>query len=124
MIVDDGVLSQAELDSLVAAAIARWEATGLTAGQVSLLHNVTFTIEDLPGWYLGSAGDGVVTLDSNAAGNAWFIDATPLDDSEFSGTGTDLRATATGGAKGRVDALSTVMHELRLPKHPRHARSA
>ncbi len=112
VIVDDGVLSQAELDSLVAAAIARWEATGLTAAQVSLLQGVTFTIEDLSGWYLGSAGDGVVTLDSNAAGNSWFIDATPFDDGEFSGTGTDLQATATGGARGRIDALTTIMHEL------------
>ncbi len=112
VIVDDGLLSQAELDSLVAAAIARWEATGLTAEQVSLLQGVTFTIEDLSGWYLGAAGDGVVTLDSNAAGNSWFIDATPFDDSEFSGTGTDLKATATGGAKGRIDALTTIMHEL------------
>jgi hypothetical protein len=112
VIVDDGILSQAELDSLVAAAITRWEATGLTAEQVSLLHSVTFTIEDLPGWYLGSAGDGVVTLDANAAGNSWFIDATPDDDGEFAGAGTQLFATATGGAAGRIDALSTVLHEL------------
>jgi len=65
-----------------------------------LLHNVTFTVEDLPGWYLASAGDGIVTLDGNAAGNSWFIDAKPLDDSEFAGAGTQLYATATGGAKG------------------------
>ncbi|MEK6259708.1 MAG: VCBS domain-containing protein [Planctomycetota bacterium] len=112
VIVDDGILSQAELDSLVAAAIARWEATGLSAAQVSLLRNVTFTIEDLPGWYLGAASPGQVIVDSNAAGNAWFIDSTPLDDSEFVGTGTQFLATATGGAAGRIDALTTVMHEL------------
>ena len=34
-IVDDGVLSQAELDYFVDAAIARWSATGLTAEQVA-----------------------------------------------------------------------------------------
>jgi len=111
-IVDDGILSQAELDSLIGAAIARWEATGLTAPQLALLHSVTFSIEDMPGWYLGSAAPGHVILDSNAAGNSWFIDPTPLDDSEFSGSGTQLTATTTGGAAGRVDALTTVMHEL------------
>ncbi len=112
VIVDDGILSQAELDSLVGAAIARWEATGLTPAQSALLHNVTFSVQDLPGWYLGEATAGHVVLDSNAAGNAWFIDATPNDDSEFAGAGTKLAATASGGAAGRVDALTTIVHEL------------
>jgi uncharacterized repeat protein (TIGR01451 family) len=108
VIVDDGILSQAELDSLVGAAIARWEATGLTPAQDALLHSVTFSVADLPGWYLGSASPGHITLDTNAAGNSWFIDATPNDDSEFAGS----HATATGGAAGRIDALTTVLHEL------------
>jgi Ca2+-binding RTX toxin-like protein len=111
-IVDDGVLSQEELDFLVAAAIARWEATGLTAEQVEILHNVTFTVEDLPGWLLGQATPGVIVIDANAAGNQWFIDSTPYDDSEYAGTGTVLYATPNGGAAGRVDALTTIMHEL------------
>ena len=108
IIVDDGVLSQAELDSLVGAAIARWEATGLTPAQDAVLHSVTFSVQDLPGWYLGEATPGHVILDLNAAGNSWFIDPTPNDDSEFAGS----HATATGGAAGRIDALTTVMHEL------------
>ena len=112
VLVDDGILSQAELDSLVGAAIARWEATGLTPAQSALLHHVTFSVQDLPGWYLGEATSGHVVLDSNAAGNAWFIDATPNDDSEFAGAGTKLAATASGGAAGRVDALTTIVHEL------------
>ena len=57
-------LTGADVDALVAAAIARWTATGLSAAQRSLLDGVLFTIEDLPGWYLGEAGDGVVTLAS------------------------------------------------------------
>ena len=108
VIVDDGILSQAELDSLVGAAIARWEAAGISAEQSALLHGVSFSVADLPGWYLGEAGAGHVTLDADAAGNAWFIDATPLSDEEFA-SGT---ATANGGAAGRLDALTTVMHEL------------
>ena len=112
VIVDDGILSQAELDSLVAAAIARWEAAGITPAQDALLHNVTFSVADLPGWELGAASAGHVTLDVSAAGNSWFIDATPNDDSEFSGTGTQLAAKTAGGAAGRIDALTTIVHEL------------
>ncbi len=97
---------------LSAAAIARWEAAGITPAQDALLRHVTFSVKDLPGLYLGEAAAGKVTLDSNAAGNSWFIDPTPGDDSEFSGAGTEMTATATGGAAGRVDALTTVLHEL------------
>ena len=111
-VVDDGILTQAELDTLVAAALARWEATGLTPEQLELLHSVKFIVADLPPGYLGEATPGTVIIDSNAAGNSWFIDLTPDDDSEFSGTGTDLQATSTGGAAGRLDALTTIMHEL------------
>ncbi len=108
VIVDDGVLSQAELDSLVGAAIARWEAAGITAEQSALLHSARFSVADLPGWYLGESGGGNFTLDRDAAGNGWFVDSTPLADEEYA-NGT---ATANGGAAGRLDALTTVMHEM------------
>jgi len=112
VVVDDGVLSQEELDLLVAAAKARWEATGLTGEQSAALANVTFSVADLPGWYLGQATSGHIIIDANAAGNSWFVDTTPLEDEEFSGTGTRLSATSTGGAAGRIDAMTVIMHEL------------
>lgn len=111
-VVDDGVLTQAELDSLVAAAIARWEATGLTPEQDAALHSVVFVVEDLPPGYLGEATPGVVIVDSNAAGNSWFIDSTPDDDAEFAGVGSGLQAITGGSAAGHVDALTVIMHEL------------
>lgn len=105
---DDGILSQEELDILASAAIARWTATGLTTEQVALLQTVRFTVGNLPGWYLGQASGPEITLDADAAGNSWFVDSTPFDDSEFvNGT-----ATSNGGAFGRVDALTTITHEL------------
>ncbi len=112
VIADDGVLSQTELDSLVAAAIARWEAAGISAEQLAVLRGVTFSVEDLPGWYLGQASAGHVTLDKDAAGNSWFVDSTPLSDEEFANNGGQLSATANGGAAGRLDALTTIVHEL------------
>ena len=103
-IVDDGILSQSELDSLVIAAISRWEATGLSAEQSALLHSVTFEVANLGPRVLGQAGAGHVTLDNDGSGNGWFVDATPLDDSEF--------ANSSGIVASRVDAMTTVMHEL------------
>ncbi|MHA3773190.1 Calx-beta domain-containing protein [Verrucomicrobiota bacterium sgz303538] len=108
----DGNLSQAELDVLVSAAIARWQAAGISGEQLALLQHVSFTVKDMPGYYLGEANGTQITLDVDGAGNGWFVDSTPLDDSEFAGTGTRLGATANGGAAGRVDALTTVMHEM------------
>ena len=53
---------------------------------------------------LGQATPGHITLDSDAAGNGWYVDKTPLSDSEF--------VHPTGEVATRVDALTTVMHEL------------
>ena len=102
--VEDGVLSQGELDSLVLAAISRWEATGLSAEQSALIRGVTFSVANLAPRVLGQASPGMVTLDDDGAGNGWFVDATPLDDSEF--------VNPNGIVASRVDAVTTVMHEL------------
>jgi hypothetical protein len=98
VIVDDGILSQADLDLLVSAATARWAATGVSAEQLDALLGTSFTIEDLPGWYLGEASPGHATLDVNAAGNGWFIDPTPMTDGDV--------------AAGHIDLLTTIMHEM------------
>jgi hypothetical protein len=113
VIVDDGVLSQSELDYFVDAAIARWEAAGLTAEQVAALHDMTFSVADMPGWYLGSYSPDAVRLDSDAAGYGWFLDATPLEDSEFGNVdGTRLTTDPAGAPAGHVDLLTTIMHEM------------
>jgi uncharacterized repeat protein (TIGR01451 family) len=107
-VIDDGVLSQAELDSFVTASITRWSATGLTDDQIAVLHSVTFAVADMPGLYLGSFAPGLIKLDSDAAGRGWFLDATPLEDSEFiaghAGSGTV--------AAGRLDQLTAILHEM------------
>jgi len=68
--------------------------------------NVHVSVADLPGATLGLATVNVITIDVNAAGHGWFIDATPLDDSEFT-VGESRSAAAT-----RMDLLTVVMHEL------------
>ncbi|MDQ3815220.1 MAG: hypothetical protein M3347_14960, partial [Armatimonadota bacterium] len=108
------VLDKAELDALVAAAIARWEATGLTPEQLAAMRRVPFEVADLPSWYLGEASGSRIRVDSNGGGNGWFIDATPEDDAEF-GTltaRTRLYTDPRGTPAGRIDLLTAILHEL------------
>jgi hypothetical protein len=109
-----GTLTDAELAPIVTAALTRWSAAGLTAQQFAALRNITFSVADLPGWYLGEEEPGQITIDANAAGYGWFIDPTPLDDVEFvrAIASTHLSAARSSGAAGHIDLLTTVMHEM------------
>ena len=90
---------------VVQEALARWEATGLTAAQVGLLHSVSFQVADLGGTTLGLQSGTVITVDDNAAGWGWFVDATPSDDSEF-------RKPGNQGEQNHMDLLTVLMHEM------------
>ncbi|HYI64425.1 MAG TPA: cadherin domain-containing protein [Allosphingosinicella sp.] len=112
VVVDDGVVSQAELALLVEAAIQRWADAGATAGQIAAMRSTTVSVANLPGQMLGSSSVGEIVIDNNAAGFNWFVDATPGDDSEYSGDGTLLGAIPSTVAAMRIDLLTTIMHEL------------
>jgi Cadherin-like domain/Bacterial cadherin-like domain/RTX calcium-binding nonapeptide repeat (4 copies) len=109
---DDGILTAAKLDNLVAAAIQRWAAAGASVAQLEAMHAVTVTITDMMGVQIGGASAGTIQIDDNAGGYGWFVDASAADDSEFSGSDTRLAATKDGGASGRIDLLTVLMHEL------------
>jgi hypothetical protein len=93
------------LAPLVAEAVSRWEATGLTAAQVQLLRGATVRVADLPGTYLGAASGHTIWLDDNAGGWGCFVDQTPRSDSEFTTPGNQ-------GEQGRMDLLTVLMHEM------------
>ncbi len=114
VIVDDGVLTQAELDFFVDAAITRWTATGLTDEQVAALNAMEFSVASMDGIYLGTFTPGLITFDADAAGSGWFLDGTPLEDSEFGNvlSATRMRTDAAGAPAGHYDLLTTVMHEM------------
>jgi hypothetical protein len=107
-------LTAFQLQPLVAAAIARWQATGLTAEELAILQGLTYSIVVLPGAAVGLYGDGVVYLDPTAQGHGWFIDLTPYQDEEFSAVGSygPACATATSPAAGLVDLISVLAHEM------------
>ncbi|HEY0150071.1 MAG TPA: Ig-like domain-containing protein [Allosphingosinicella sp.] len=109
-VVDDGVISEAELSLIVEAAIQRWADAGATPGQLAAMRAVSVTVGSLSGLYLGAADSGRIVVDDNAAGYSWFIDSTPGEDSEFAGS--PLTGLAGTAASTRVDLLTVVMHEL------------
>jgi uncharacterized repeat protein (TIGR01451 family) len=107
-------LTRDQLDGLVAEAIARWEATGLTPEQTRILHSLHFEISDLATLHLGQAEGNSISISAHAADQDWFIDPTPSEDAEFSHETVATRRTAKMGdaALGRIDLLSTLMHEM------------
>jgi len=108
------VLAQANLDFLFAAAIDRWAATGLAAEKIDIMRSVKFEIADLSGVYLAEATGDHIRIDRDAGGYGWFVDATPLDDGEFSDTafGSRRYTNPASAPAGRMDLLTVIMHEL------------
>ena len=113
VVVDDGVVSEAELAMIVEAAIARWADAGATDAQLDAMRAASISVRDLGGLQVGESRGSAIALDDNAAGWSWFIDATPGEDGEYAGSGTRLGASDIYGAAGtRIDLLTVVMHEL------------
>ncbi|HKX90517.1 MAG TPA: SdrD B-like domain-containing protein, partial [Sphingopyxis sp.] len=109
---DDGILTKAELDWLVEAAIQRWIAAGATEEQVAAMRATEIGVSDLGGLYIGTSSPGLIILDDNAAGHNWFLDTTPDADEEYSLQNGELRADPSTIAGNRVDLLTAIMHEL------------
>jgi hypothetical protein len=101
------------LTPIVDQASAVWAASGLDQAELQRLASVQVGIADLPGARLGEALGTMITLDVDAAGHGWFIDATPEANEEFSPQPTGgLLADTSGPAAERMDLLTVVMHEL------------
>jgi hypothetical protein len=102
-------LTDAELSTIVSAAIARWESAGLDSAGVALLENLHVSIGDLPAGWLGAYNSGSIVLDPTAEGDGWFVDPTDAAFALANGQETALSGSA---AAGHVDALTVVMHEM------------
>ncbi len=74
--------------------------------------SVSVTFADLTGGALGQTTGSSITLDTTAAGNGWFIDTTPGDNSEYLPTSNPNEWVAkAGSAAGKMDMLSVLLHE-------------
>ena len=96
------VLTTQQASSMLAAAVSRFKASGINT---AALKNVNIRIANLGGTTLGFASGNTIWLDDNAAGWGWFVDQTPLDDSEFLLSGDQ-------GEQNRIDLLTVIEHEL------------
>lgn len=101
-------LSAEELAVAFQSAIERFVAVGLDE---QLFASVSYSIADLPGSTLGRADRSSIVIDSNAAGHGWFIDSTPLDDSEFFASELSNQKSKIEN-RNAIDLLTVVMHEL------------
>jgi hypothetical protein len=102
-------ITQADLAPLVDAAIARLGP--MTPALEASLRQTTLRVTDLAGLQLGDSADGTIWIDADAAGNGWFVDRTPGDDSEFVRQG-DVLLAVSRDAVGRMDLLSVLAHEF------------
>jgi VCBS repeat-containing protein len=101
-------VSPTQLSPLVAEAISRWLKAAPELNVAERLGEGTALVRDLPGTQLGAVQSGKIYVDVNAGGQGWFIDATPQSDEEF----TDGVAGEGTPAAGRIDLLTTLMHEM------------
>ncbi len=112
--VSEDSLTEAQLNSVKEAAIARWAAMGLSAEQVAAMRRVKFEAAELPGAYLAEAAGDRILVDRDASSYGWFVDATPMDDLEFGNAalGSAHFTNPVGVPAGRIDLLTVLMHEL------------
>ncbi len=105
-------LTLEQVQAIADEAIRRWQAAGISASEASRLAGVKLAVADLPGLELGRAEGDRITLDADAAGFGWFVDATPADDAEFAASGEGALRAVDPAAVDRMDLLSVLEHEL------------
>ncbi len=88
------------------------------SGFLSAASSIELGFDDLQGSSVGTTvGEGPtaqITLDSNAAGHGWYIDPTPLDNTDDylpTSSPNIWQAKAGSEADGKMDLLSVLLHE-------------
>ncbi|MGI9474748.1 MAG: dockerin type I domain-containing protein, partial [Rubripirellula sp.] len=99
------------IDAHIAEAMETWYAAGLSPTEFAGLQSATVVVSNLPGNVIARAVGRTIVLDSDAAGHGWFVDRTPWESSEFS-SGSPTRLAIAEDAIGRVDLLTTLLHEF------------
>ena len=106
-------VGERDLFVMAQAAIARWQALGVSGDDLERLEAVRFEIADLPDEQLAITTPTTIIVDENAADYGWFIDASPEGSDEFNREeSTRLRATKESDAFGRMDLLTVLTRGL------------
>src|SRR5262249_8602088 len=82
--------------------------------RLAVLDQVTVLAGNLPSGMLGETTGTQIVIDRSAQGWGWFVDPTPNDNSEVAQrlSSEALAASPSSPAAGRLDLLTTVVHEL------------
>jgi Ca2+-binding RTX toxin-like protein len=113
--VDAQPVHEAELTSIVAAAMERWTSVlGAADTRLQAFDDLSVTFADLPGLALGQTTGHSIVIDRDGAGFGWYVDLTPADAGEFTvhAEASTLTAAAGSGAYAHMDLVTVVAHEL------------
>ncbi len=107
-------ITQAELQSLVPAAIAGWQTAGLDAADIGRLESATVQVSNLGTSILGIESGGAITINQTAAGDNWYASASAGSSPAFGFAGPNGEELASPGspAASRVDLLTVLEHEF------------
>jgi hypothetical protein len=107
-------LTNQELQTVVQGALTRLRNTGIAPNVLAALTSIQFTVGGLTNHELAMSyvSSNQVIVDAGATGTGWFVDASPLQDQEFSSLNGVLTARAGSAAAGRMDLLTVVLHEM------------
>lgn len=85
----------------------------LTDSDASKLDQVQIQVTDLEEGVLGRVVGNTIYVDQDAAGYGWFVDATPLEHSEFQpDSALTLIALPDSDAYGYIDLWTVIQHEI------------
>ncbi|MGD8417386.1 MAG: hypothetical protein PVH91_10035, partial [Pseudomonadales bacterium] len=92
-------------------AVDLWTDFATGAGLLDVLNSITVQVVDLADRALAQSdtGGATISLDPTAAGQDWFVDATPTANEEFD---SNLLAIVAGAADGLIDLLTVLIHEI------------
>jgi Ca2+-binding RTX toxin-like protein len=108
-------LTAQQLEPIVVEAEAIWaRVLGADSAKLAILNGITVDIGTLTEGMIGLTQGDLITIDSTADGWGWFTDTSLAGNNEFEWTSTPgvLTAEAGSAASGKVDLLSTLLHEM------------
>ena len=111
-------ISQSGQSNTSSSDLAAWQRSATLSALIANAQQSVAGFTGLPATALGqTVGEGAtatITLDQNAAGHNWYIDPTPLDNTDDylpTSDPTVFKAKAGSAAAGKMDMLSVLLHE-------------
>lgn len=108
-------LTQDQIDSVMASVMSQWiDALGDGDQRLAALGGVRVVVDDLDGTLLARSEGSTITIDRDAAGHGWFVDASPARSEEYRVRLDEniLAATPGSDAFADIDLVTVLAHEV------------